>query len=371
MLAGLEVLPAEVVEERPGPVRRSLGRLGELDPALRPGEHRRPGPARRARTCVRRRRRASPRRPSRAAAKADSKSGKAAALSPLERRRRPRSRSTRIRTRGSSSCAASSSRRSPSSKRSRSPSTRASCVSASAPQRAEAAGCRVEVVEVPVRTQRVHHRSRRRKVLVVAEARTPLPAHGRERLHEHAARDGHPRTGRRAVDEGPPGRRGHARSLHVRILDGVDVDRLAVGVLRPASRAADEAAVEAGGVVGRHRRVVAAAVGRHRAQSADREARLPEPPKDRDDVAGDAAGDDDRPPPRPAAEVPVRDVQRAQARRPDRAARAIRVAQVAPAHRPDVRLERRRGAADEGRDEKRGCEHDLERTLERCWPWPC
>ena len=52
VLAGVEVLPAEVVEERPGPVGGRLGGLRELDPAPRPREH--PVPvARRERAHVR------------------------------------------------------------------------------------------------------------------------------------------------------------------------------------------------------------------------------------------------------------------------------------------------------------------------------
>ena len=58
-VAGFVVLPAEVVEERPEPVRGVVVQLGELDPSLRPVDEAVAVALRRARPCARRRRRRS------------------------------------------------------------------------------------------------------------------------------------------------------------------------------------------------------------------------------------------------------------------------------------------------------------------------
>ena len=70
-------------------------------------------------------------------------------------------------------------------------------------------------------------------------------------------------------------RRNHAAAFEVRVLDVVDVDRLAVGVHRPALRARRHraAAVEPRRVVCGGRAVVTAAVARDRPHAPDREAR--------------------------------------------------------------------------------------------------
>ena len=70
------------------------------------------------------------------------------------------------------------------------------------------------------------------------------------------------------------GRRVDAAGEQVGVLERIDVDRLAVGVSRPALRAGRDRvpAVERRGVVGRHRAIVAAVEGVDRLHAADREA---------------------------------------------------------------------------------------------------
>ena len=79
-----------------------------------------------------------------------------------------------------------------------------------------------------------------------------------------------------AIHEPPPGLGAHVIPGHVGVLDRVDVDRPAVGVLRPPRGAGHEPTVEARGVVGRHRARVAAAERRDRLYAAEREARVVE-----------------------------------------------------------------------------------------------
>ena len=77
----------------------------------------------------------------------------------------------------------------------------------------------------------------------------------------------------RTVDERRARGRLHVAALDVRVLDGVHVDRLAVRVRRPVRRSGRDrvAAVERRGVVGRHRRGIAAAVRVDRLHAPDRE----------------------------------------------------------------------------------------------------
>ncbi len=185
----------------------------------------------------------------------------------------------------------------------------------------------------------------RREVLVVRRAgpaAAPRPAARGERLHEHAPGDGHARPGARAVRERPARRRRHPCALDVRVLDRVDVDRPAVGVLRPPlrPRRLGEAAVEAGGVVGRHRGVVAAAVGVDPDHPPDREARAVEAAEHGDDVRGRVAVDDELADPPATGEVPVREPEQPQLGRRDRAARPPRVRQIRGGDHGDARRER-------------------------------
>ena len=120
------------------------------------------------------------------------------------------------------------------------------------------------------------------EVLVVARAApapAPAPADARERAHDRAALGDHARARAhaRAVEVGPRGgvaRRAVGRD--VRVLDRIEVDRAAVGVLRPVRRPGRAAAVEGRGVVGLDRAEVGAAVGLDRDHAPDREARAVE-----------------------------------------------------------------------------------------------
>ena len=73
----------------------------------------------------------------------------------------------------------------------------------------------------------------RGEVLVVGRpgpAASPLPAGGREGLDELAARHRHSGPDVRAIEVRPAGRRVDAAGEQVRVLERIDVDRLAVGV---------------------------------------------------------------------------------------------------------------------------------------------
>ena len=126
------------------------------------------------------------------------------------------------------------------------------------------------------------------------------------------------------------GRGQRALADDVRVLDGVHVDRLAVGVRRPAAcrRADGAAAVEAGGVVRGHRGGVAAAVGVDGHHAPDREAHPVEPPEHRGHLAGYAPAHDQSAGVRPTVEPPVRQPHEAQFGGGDRAAGAVGVTQV-------------------------------------------
>ena len=135
-----------------------------------------------------------------------------------------------------------------------------------------------------------------------------------------------------------PGRRHHALALeHVGVLDRVDVDRLAVGVRRPALRAGRDrvAAVERRGVVGGHRAVVAAAVDRRPAACAGSgTARRRAAGRRPSTSPVTLAVDDERAGVRAAVEADVTrraDVAAAPARRGSRGARRRRAARLSPA----------------------------------------
>ena len=85
---------------------------------------------------------------------------------------------------------------------------------------------------------------------------------------------------------------GRRAAADVGVLDRVDVDRVPVGMLRPAARARRRAAVEGRGVVGLDRVEVAAAVVVDEAHAPDREAGVVEPPQDRHDRARRVGVDD-------------------------------------------------------------------------------
>ena len=174
-------------------------------------------------------------------------------------------------------------------------------------------------------------------------ASAPAPADRGERAHEHAARDRHPGPVARAVAKRVPGRGYDASPLDVRVLDGVDVDRLAVGVCRPAFRPCRDgvAAVESGGVVGGGRAGVARAVDGDRAHPADGEARAVEHAEDLPDVARDGAVDDQLAAVRASVEADVRDEEPSELGRPDRAAGVPRRPELRGCHRRDRRVERR------------------------------
>ena len=167
----------------------------------------------------------------------------------------------------------------------------------------------------------------------------------RERAHEHAARDRHAPAVAPAVREGAARRRQHAPALEVGVLDRVDVDRLAVGVHRPAFGARRDrvTAVERRGVVGRHRAVVAAAEAGDRLHPADREPRGVETAKDDLDVVRHAPVDDERAGVRAAVEADERDADDAKLRRPHRAAGPPRGAELRGCHGRDRRVKRREG----------------------------
>ena len=102
----------------------------------------------------------------------------------------------------------------------------------------------------------------------------------RSAVRDHAGRPGHAR----AIEIGARGRVTGAAARDVRVLERVEVDRPAVGVLRPVRRAGCRAAVEGRGVVRLDRAEVVAAIGLDRHHAPDREARgvkLAERPRDR------------------------------------------------------------------------------------------
>src|SRR5215213_3328872 len=86
---------------------------------------------------------------------------------------------------------------------------------------------------------------------------------------------------------------------------------------RPAVGARYTAAVEARGVVGRHRRVVTASVRLDEAQAPDRKARAVEPAEDGDDALCRGRVDDERAGMPLPVEAPVADVEPAELRRAD------------------------------------------------------
>src|SRR5262245_50090967 len=96
------------------------------------------------------------------------------------------------------------------------------------------------------------------EVLVVGirPGTAPSPADAGEGPDDRASGRDQARDAPVAADELPAFGRVHAASGDVRVPEGVDVDRPAVGVLGPVRGPESPAAVEGRGVVGRHRTVV-------------------------------------------------------------------------------------------------------------------
>jgi hypothetical protein len=105
--------------------------------------------------------------------------------------------------------------------------------------------------------------------------------------------------------------------LEIRVLDGVHVDSLSVGVHRPTPRPRpdDVPAVERGRVVGRERAFVVAVVGVDRPQAADRKTRRVEMREDADERRYRVLVRDERTAVRAAVEAPIRDPQAPKLRR--------------------------------------------------------
>ena len=159
------------------------------------------------------------------------------------------------------------------------------------------------------------------EVLDRAPPAAPAPADGVEGLHQGAALDGHARPGGRPVEVGHAAAVRRAAARDVRVLDGVDVDRAAVRVLRPARRPGGRPAVEGRGVVGLDAREVVAAVGLDGPHPPDREARAVEGPERRHDVARGAVVNHQGAAVETAVEADERQAHVAQGGGPDRAAR--------------------------------------------------
>src|SRR4051794_36034484 len=90
------------------------------------------------------------------------------------------------------------------------------------------------VTAMPLRSLAV-----RREVLVILRpgpVACPAPARILERARDDVAGVDHSLGLTRPVGVGPPGRRRDVSTVDVRVLDGVDVDRAAVRVLRPYAR---------------------------------------------------------------------------------------------------------------------------------------
>src|SRR5207237_620101 len=154
--------------------------------------------------------------------------------------------------------------------------------------------------------------------------------------------DGCAVSGRRAR------RRDDARADEVRVLDVVDVDRLAVRMHRPRCRTIGDrtAAVERRRVIGRGRAVVRPVERVDRPHLPDREARAVQRPEDDDDVSHDRCVDDELPGVRLAVESDVPQLDASKLSRPDRAAAMPRIRQIRGRDTLDPRDERRRRGGD-------------------------
>ena len=108
--------------------------------------------------------------------------------------------------------------------------------------------------------------------------------------------------------------RDSAACADIGVLDRVDVDRQAVGVIRPVRGAGGVAAVEGGRVVGLDRAKVAAPVSVHELHAPDREAGAVELLESGDDLPRHRAVDDQSARVRAAVESSVAECQQAQAR---------------------------------------------------------
>src|SRR5262249_2572438 len=141
----------------------------------------------------------------------------------------------------------------------------------------------------------------------VGPAAAPVPADGGERVVHRGAGAGHAGADVPAVEVVAPGGRGDAAALGGGGLDPVDVDGLAVAVHRPLGRPGrdGEPAVERGGVVCGHRRVVARTERIDRVHPADGEPGVEETVERVDDRVDHARVHDQRADVRMAVEVDV------------------------------------------------------------------
>src|SRR5450759_2494302 len=157
-----------------------------------------------------------------------------------------------------------------------------------------------------------------REVLVVfraAPVTAPTPTDRAEGADELAAWIGHAAPDSRAVQVRAAGSvRYRAARRHVGILDWIDIDRQAVGVVRPVRGAGGRSAVEGRGVVGLDRAEVAAAVGVDESHAPDREAGPVQLAEDADDLLRDGAIHDQPPGMGAVVEAPVAEREQAQAR---------------------------------------------------------
>src|SRR5215218_10185851 len=142
----------------------------------------------------------------------------------------------------------------------------------------------------------------------------PAPADRAER-RDHGRRD-HPFPQVRAVEERPATRIANAPAAHVRVLDRVEVDRVAVGVVRPVAaarpagaRGRDRLAAVEGARDVRLVGVAAARVHVLELHVPDGEVQLVEAAEDAREWLGDVVADDELPRRRLAVPGPVRDRQ--------------------------------------------------------------
>src|SRR5690606_12600330 len=115
----------------------------------------------------------------------------------------------------------------------------------------------------------------------------PLEARPRERAHHDVTVDDHAGPDVVPIQILPARLGQHQVSADVRVLDRVDVDRLAVGMNRELATAGLLPAVERRAVVGLHGRIVVPAVVLDALHPADRELVVVEVPEDLHHVLGD------------------------------------------------------------------------------------
>src|SRR5687767_15626650 len=151
----------------------------------------------------------------------------------------------------------------------------------------------------------------------------PLPADPREGAYDHVVRHDGPAWGigvRGAVDIDEPAAGGgqDAVSSYVGVLDRVDVDCRAVGMVGEGALVRYPAAVVRGGVVGGHRAIVVATVRVDQLHASDREAGLVELSEDADETTGVSMVHDHLSGVRPAIEAHVAYGQQPQVGEPHR-----------------------------------------------------